>query len=447
MSAPARVSVRTLGCKVNRAESESLVEELVNEGAVLCDGTAADVVIVNTCTVTAEADAKARKAVRQALKACGGPVVVTGCLAAIDAAGLAAIDSRVIVEPEKALVAGRVRAFACGIGAGGPALRQASAGETRPLRGHPSLQDSLRTPHPDAPYGAPTLRTRVAVKVQDGCDHRCSYCIVPDARGSSRSVSAHDVVAHVAALVAGGTAEVVLTGVNIGRYTDGPAAPDLAALVGMVADTGIERIRVSSIEPLDLTDRLLSRLGSHPAVLPHLHVPLQAGCDRTLLAMRRGYGTEAFAGAIERAREALPGLSVTTDVIVGFPGETPDDFQESLAFVEACGFSRLHVFRYSPRVGTPAASMPGTVDPEETASRALEMRGLGERLATARARGRIGGTARVLVERCGDGCVEGLSEDYIRVRATGVGNDRVRRGDVVTVSLVSEERGWLLGLV
>lgn len=413
-----RVAVRTLGCKVNRTESEALVEELLGAGALVVDEADADVVVVNTCTVTAEADAKARKAVRQALRASQEPiVVVTGCLAAVDAEGLKTLGSRVVVEADKTLLAAAVLARVAG--SGGARLSGAGA-------------------DPRA------FRTRATVKVQDGCDHRCTYCIVPDARGDPVSVRTAEVVGRVAALHAGGTAEVVLTGVNIGRYRDpSGGARDLAALVEAVAATGIERIRISSIEPMDLTRRLLSTLASIPAVMPHLHVPLQSGCDRTLLAMGRGYDTAAYADAIAAARGALPGLAITTDVIVAFPGETAADFAGSLAFVEACGFSRLHVFRYSPRPGTPAERMDGRLDPREAADRARAMRALGEQLAATHARGRVGGRAGVLVERVERGVATGTSEDHLRVRVRLPDDDSesVHPGEVLDVELTAAERG------
>ncbi len=441
-TAPAlTVAVRTLGCKVNRTESETLAEELLGSGTVVVDDQdAADVVVINTCTVTAEADAKARKAVRHALRAAREPVVVvTGCLASMDPQGLKALDSRVVVEQDKTLLAKAV-AEAAGI-RGGPALRQASAGEPSPLRGVPGLQNSRRTPA-DSGLTARAFRTRTTVKVQDGCDRRCTYCIVPDARGNPRSVPAADLIGRVAALRAGGTREVVLTGINIGRYSDAPAAPDVASLIGALAETGIERIRVSSIEPLDLTPRLLETLAPIPAVMPHLHVPLQSGCDRTLAAMGRGYDRAAFADALTRARAAIPGLALTTDVIVGFPGETDADFAESLAFVEACGFAKLHVFRYSARPGTPAADLPDRPDPRCVAERARAMRALGEHLAAAYAHSRVGGRASVLVERLGGFTFAGTSEDYLHVTVRVADSDVLpRSGDVVAVDITAAERG------
>jgi threonylcarbamoyladenosine tRNA methylthiotransferase MtaB len=421
-----RVSVRTLGCKVNRAESEALAEELLAAGAELVDPGDAEVIVVNTCTVTGEADAKCRKAVRQALAQPLDPtVVVTGCMAAIDSPSLLELGPRVVVEPDKTRVVQTILAPRVGGGGeGGLLLRQASAGalgaagSSAAGRRLPRLQNSPQTPSATASAGRPRFRTRVAVKVQDGCEHRCAYCIVPDARGPVRSTPADAIVSRVEDLVASGTAEVVLTGVNLGRYNH--INTSLSDLISQVAATGIRRIRLSSIEPLDLTPPFLATLSAIPQVMPHLHVPLQSGCDRTLEAMRRGYDTGAYADALARARKALPGLAVTTDVIAGFPGETDEDFEESFRFVEDIGLAKLHVFRYSKRAGTPAAVMPQQVPPPLKAARAERLRHLSERLERAHARGRVGTSAEVLVERLDGSGAVGTSEDYLRVRIPAV---------------------------
>jgi threonylcarbamoyladenosine tRNA methylthiotransferase MtaB len=411
-----RVALRTLGCKVNRAESESVAESLLGRGVELVAAAAdADVVVINTCTVTGEADAKARKAVRRALGAGAGPiVVVTGCLAALDPDGLARLGRRVVVEADKSRVVARVAE----------------------VLGHDALGTAAGTRGPAPARTDSGFRTRVMVKVQDGCDHRCSYCIVPDARGAPRSVPAAQVVRRVSELACAGTREIVLTGVNIGRYAD--EGTDLGGLVERVGATGVPRIRISSIEPLDLTHDLLETLSCTPALLPHLHVPLQSGCDRTLQEMLRGYGTAVFADALRRARAALPGLAVTTDVIVGFPGETDDDFAESLAFVEACAFAKLHVFRYSKRPGTPAAGLPGHVDPRELTERAARMRALGDDLAARYACSRLGQTADLLVESIHGPSAHGTTEDYLRADTDAAG---LSEGEVARVRLLSIDNG------
>ncbi|HEY5467587.1 MAG TPA: MiaB/RimO family radical SAM methylthiotransferase [Coriobacteriia bacterium] len=418
-----RVALRTLGCKVNRAESESLAESLRSLGvAVGEDPGPTGTIVVNTCTVTAEADAKARKEVRRALAATQGTVVVTGCLAALEAEMLRALGDRVVVvcdrESLRATVAGIV-----GVG-------DASGGK------------QLATVFGTASGACGTFRTRALVKVQDGCDNRCAYCIVPDARGLSRSVAAAEILRRVEALCVAGTAEIVLTGVNLGRYTDGAAAPDLAALIELLAKTGIARIRLSSIEPPDLTERFLRVLGRTAAVAPHLHVPLQSGSDRTLSRMGRRYDTRAYADALARARAALPGVAVTTDVIAGFPGETDADAADSLAFVARCGFAKLHVFRYSKRAGTPAASTDGQVAAPVKAERARALRELGGALETAYAAGRDGQGADLLVEAVREGVAHGTTGDHLRVT---VCYPDAHAGDLVPVRLGLDDDGSLRG--
>jgi threonylcarbamoyladenosine tRNA methylthiotransferase MtaB len=404
------VAIRTLGCKVNRTESEALAEALLGGDCLVVEEAAgADLVVVNTCTVTGEADAKARKEVRRALAACAGPVVVTGCLASLDAEGLRALGERVIVEADRSALAARVRT-ALGIAA------ERAAGGSRE---------------------GDVFRTRVMLKVQDGCDHRCSYCIVPDARGNPRSVPADRLIDRVRELSSRGTREIVLTGINIGRYSDGIG--NLSHLIGALAETGVARLRLSSIEPLDLDEEMagaLARAGAH--VAPHLHVPLQSGCDRTLIEMRRGYTTAEFAAVLARLRAAIPGLAVTTDVIVGFPGETDEDFAESCAFVESCGFTRLHVFRYSRRAGTPAAGRSDQIEPAVIAARAAGMRALSDRLYRSWLERRNGTAASVLVERVTDDGAFGTTEDGLHVSAAGAG---LAPGDIVAAVLRLDERG------
>lgn len=410
-----RIVLRTLGCKVNRTESEALADALSVECDVVMDAEAdADVVVVNTCAVTGEADAKARKAVRRALERGTATVMVTGCLAVVDPEGLRALGTRVVVEPDRSRLAGHVATLA-GV--------EAARGATPAVR---------------------RGRTRVMVKVQDGCDSRCSYCIVPDARGLPTSVPAEAVVERVSALVAAGAPEVVLTGINIGRYGDGAGAPDLAALVALVAATGIGRVRVSSVEPHDLDDRLLCALAAHQAVVPHLHVPLQSGCDRTLAEMGRRYTTAEFEDVLRRARAALPGLSLTTDVIVGFPGETDEDFAASMAFARRAGFTRLHVFRYSSRRGTPAAERGDQVAATVRSARAREMRALSDALLLDHAQGSVGGITTVCVERVEGGRARGTADDSLQV---SIPADGLQRGAVVRVLIEGVEGRGLLGTV
>lgn len=413
MSEALRVAFHTLGCKVNRTEAEALAADLMGRGVeVVGEGDAA-VVVVTTCTVTAESDHKARKAVRHALRGPARPVVVvTGCLATLDPDGLRALGERVIVEADRQAVADRVA----------EALKAPAYGGARVAR------------------TGPAFRTRRMVKVEDGCDAFCAYCIVPFARGVPRATPLAAVVGEVEELARAGTAEVVLTGISIGRYEwDGVRLPEL---VEAVAATGISRIRLSSIEPDDVDDRLLRVAAATPAFCEHLHVPLQSGCDRTLAEMGRHYDTAAYAAAIERARRALPGCAITTDVLVGFPGETDEDFERTLAFVEEAAFAKLHVFRYSRRAGTRAAERPDQVRPAVIAERARRVRALGARLHERFLEACGGTEAEVLVERISVTEIEGRARNGAVVRAVA---PNARVGELVRVVVRGYEEGRLLG--
>lgn len=406
------VAFRTLGCKVNQVESERIASELTRRTCEVVPEVEADVVVVNTCTVTSEADRKARKEIRRALALPRSPVVVvTGCLASVDSDGLRALGERLVVEADKARVSERVAQLL--------AVDATRAGAVTPS----------------------SARTRVQLLVEDGCDSYCAYCIVPYARGVPRAVPLADVTAEAATLAESGVSEVVLTGINIGRYRDASGA-DLADVVRVVAAAGVPRIRLSSVEPLHLPGRLLEALATTPGVCPHLHLPLQSGSDRVLAAMDRGYDTEGYASVLAEARAAIPGLAVSTDVMVGFPGETPADAVASREFVARSGFMRLHVFRYSRRPGTLAAEMPGQVDPRDKQLRSERLRELGDRLAREYSESRLGGTAEVLVERVADGAAEGTSQDYLKVRFDA--RDAVP-GRLATVRLAEVGDGYVVG--
>lgn len=410
MSGPVPVAFRTLGCKVNRVESDAIATELLGRGCRSADEDEAAVIIINTCTVTGEADAKARKAVRQALRASREPVVVvTGCLAALDADGLRALGERVVVEADTEAVAQRVARMLDL----GPAHVPASAEGARIGEG---------------------FRTRVAVKVQDGCDNFCTYCIVPHARGGPRSRPATEVLTVVASLADSGVREVVLTGINIGGYRDEETGGLPQLCVALASRTGVERIRVSSIEAPGCGADWLDAMVKAPQIVRHFHVPLQSGSDRILQAMGRHYTAERFGEILAEWREKLPDITFTTDVIVGFPGETDEDHAATVEFCERVGFSRLHVFRYSAREGTPAATMPEQVPAEIKARRAEELRELDARLRGRFLESRLGRPVEVLVERIKDGIAEGTTREYLRVRfpADGAG-----AGETVNVLLDS----------
>lgn len=367
-----------------------MASELEAAGAVLVDEAAADAIVVNTCAVTGEAEAKTRKAVRRAAGMPKAPAVVaTGCVASLFSAELSELAPNVVVEANKSLVAGRVLDL-LGLAAG-------SVTDEGGLVSAPT----------------PTGRTRPGVKIQDGCDNRCTYCIVWKARGRGRSLAPEDVLAGIRAAQARGAHEVVLTGINLGSYHwERDGAPDLrlSGLLDLIMEkTDVERVRLSSIEPPDVTPELcdaMARAGER--VAPFLHVCLQSGSDRTLRRMARVYRTDLFRRAVEEARSLVPRLALGTDLIVGFPGETDEDFADSLAFCEEMRFAKMHVFRYSRRPGTPAADFPDQVAPHVMAARGARMRELAGRMRRDEAAGLVGVDDLVVVQYPGRGVSGGL---------------------------------------
>jgi threonylcarbamoyladenosine tRNA methylthiotransferase MtaB len=414
-------AITNLGCKVNAAEMEAAARRLRELGIAIVDGDRpADLVLVNTCTVTAEADAKSRHAVRRARRASPeAPVVVTGCSVQVDRAAFAAVD------PAARLVDNRSK----------DALLD-------------ELEDLLGPDRPtDAPLGRalPTLsgveiegiadgrasveRTRAFVKVQDGCSFFCTYCIIPAARGPERSLPPEAVLSDVGRALAAGHREIVLTGINIGTYDGGwsergfrgahsRSALTLGGLVRRILDeTPVERIRISSIEPQHLDDELLAVWADGaPRTLPHVHLPLQSGDDGVLRRMGRRYGSAEYRRVVERVRAALPGVAVHADAIVGFPTEDDAAWERSIGFIRSLDLAGLHVFRYSARPGTAAIRMGGAVAEPVRKRRAAELLALAADARAGWAAAHVGATARVLLEeRLADGRWAGHAEDHTLV--------------------------------
>ena len=365
-----------LGCKVSMTDAQEIREELVAAGHAEVESARAPLRIVNTCCVTAEAVAKSRKAVRRAART-AERVFVTGCGANLEGAAFEDVAANVTVvrgapEAVPRIVAGWVGDLGC-------------AG-----------------PRPAFP------RTRAYVKIQDGCSFTCSYCVIPQVRGKSRSRRAADVLSDVARRARQGHREVVLTGINLGCFRDRAAGMRLPDLLARAAGVdGIDRVRLSSIEVNHVSDALLGAM-AHPGVARHLHVPMQSGDDGVLAAMRRRYTATAFLRAMGRARERVPGVHLTTDIIVGHPAEDDAAFERTLAAVRAAGFTRVHVFPYSPRPGT-ADGASDPVPAAVKAERSRRLRELGERQARAHRRALRGTRQLVLVETEAG---RGYADDY-----------------------------------
>lgn len=393
-----KIYVAALGCKLNRSEAEEWARQLVSRGCeIVKEPTLADLCILNTCTVTHVAARKSRNFARRYAKANPNTqVVLTGCYAQI--------------SPEEAERLPGVRLVL------GTAAKEHLVDELAERMGLP-----FPNPGSSAPI-APSLRTRTTVKIQDGCDNACTYCVVRIARGHQRSRPAQDVLADILAREAEGCQEIVLTGVHIGAYGH-ERGETLAALVrDILTQTRFPRLRLSSIEPWDFTPELL-KLWENPRLCPHVHLPLQSGCDATLRRMNRRYTTAQFRAQLDAAHAAIPNLAVTTDVIVGFPGEDEAEFTASAQFVADAHLARVHVFPYSVRPDTPAATMPDQVSPSVKGERVQRMLTIGQASAQAFRRPFLGHRMDVLWEQHNGVVWSGLTDNYIHVEA-------IRREDI-----------------
>ena len=406
---PGTVAIETHGCKLNQADSAALARQFAQAGYRLVDTNAdADIVIVNTCTVTATADAKARQALRAARRANPGALVVAaGCYPQRAAEELRRM-------PEVSLVVGNREK---------PELAGMAINELVRRKGEDTLSP-LPSPVGGEGGSAGILRrSRAMVKIQEGCDQVCAYCIVPKVRGRERSIPGDELVTAINRHVADGFREVALTGTQLGTYGFDLDNLDLTRLLARIlAETDLPRLRVSSLQAHEINPGLLE-LWQDPRLCPHFHVPLQSGCDDTLRAMRRRYDCDTYRRSISMIRDRIPDAAVTTDVIVGFPGEDADAHRASVAQVAEMSFADVHVFPYSQRPGTTANYLSGQVDAADKRRRAAEMFAVAEQ-GFADYRSRLAGQTRpVLWETArpaSNGTAmrwSGLTDNYVRVAA------------------------------
>ncbi len=344
-------AILTLGCKVNQYESEAIAEALTAAGVSMRPhDEVCDLYIVNTCTVTAESDRKSRQLVRRFIERNPAAyVLVTGCSAQADAATFAAI-------PGVDAVVGNRRKLA--VAEHALALLASRQKPDAPLVDVPPLEGSDFEPMSITRFG----RTRAYVKIEDGCESRCAYCAIPAARGPIRSKPMEDVLREVRELVAHGCREIVLTGIETGawgRDLGGERLGELLAAVDAIPEIG--RVRLGSLDPTVMTADFAARLAGLRSPAPHFHLSMQSGCSATLARMKRRYNAAQAVAAMERVRAVMPDVQFTTDLIVGFPGETEEEFAETLAFARRARFLHIHVFPYSKRAGTPAADFPEQV--------------------------------------------------------------------------------------
>lgn len=414
------VAIETHGCKLNTADSGRLARELIEAGYRLEDGEgdSPDVFILNSCTVTHAADRKARHAVTRVRRRHPDALIVaTGCYAQRDPERVAAVSGvdLVVSNFEKPRLVARIGERL------GRTLTPCAEGTSRRVDGQL------------------LGRTRASLKIQEGCNQVCAYCIVPRVRGRERTIPSDALVAQVGELERAGCREVVLTGTQLGAYGFEIPGESLAGMLRrLLKETGIPRIRVSSLQPAELRDDLLDLWRTEGAgrLCPHFHIPLQSGSDRVLRLMRRRYTARDFLDAVERVRRTAPKATLTTDVIVGFPTESEEEFQATCDVAAAAGFARMHVFPYSPRPGTTAAHLRPQAPPEVRAERAAVLRSLADEGAAAFRASLVGQVRRVLWET--DAPTRGLSEDYARVELDPeIRTDRARANSIEPVQVTS----------
>ncbi len=405
----ATVAFHTLGCKVNHYETEAIWQLFQQRGyeKVEFDATS-DVYVINTCTVTNTGDKKSRQVIRRAIRKNPDAIIcVTGCYAQTSPAEVMAIPGVDIVvgTQDRVKMLDYIEQF---------------KRERAPINGVGNIMKSRVYEELDVPSF--TDRTRASLKIQEGCNNFCTFCIIPWARGLMRSRDPQEVIKQAQQLVDAGYKEIVLTGIHTGGYGEDLKDYSLARLLEDLEHVrGLKRIRISSIEASQLTDEVIAVIDRSEKVVRHLHIPLQSGSNTVLKRMRRKYTMEFFSERLERLKEIMPGLAVTSDVIVGFPGETEDEFQETYDFIAKHKFSELHVFPYSKRTGTPAARMDDQIDEDVKNDRVHRLIELSDQLAKEYASMFEGDVLEMIPEELEkenpeSGLYVGYTDNYLKVK-------------------------------
>jgi len=427
----ATFAVKFLGCKVSQADATLARRSLLAAGHTEASEAEADLHVINTCCITAEAEAKSRQSVRRSLRS-ADQVLVAGCAVNLNAGQFAELDPRVRpfvgTADEVAVEMGRL---GCADLEHDVLARERASGRTKRTREYRAGE----TPKGIAPA---IPRTRGFIKVQDGCDCHCAYCIIPTVRGEARSRPSSAILSEAAERVGLGQPEMVMTGISVGDYRDPERGLELGELMVAVAQVpGVQRVRLSSVEVIHVKDSLLDALVSEPKVCPHLHVPMQSGDDAVLADMGRHYTSAEYLEHIRRLRAATAGrrdINITTDVIVGFPTEDEAAFQRTLDAVDAAGITRVHVFPYSPRPGTAAVALGDRVAPAEKKRRSQALRGRSELRSRLHRGARLGEPERVLIDKVADAQCSGYTADYTRCYLPIDPADPPRRGTLVDVT-------------
>ena len=409
-----KIAFYTLGCKVNQSDTASMEGIFRRAGYEVVDfGSPADVYLINTCVVTNTGQRKSRQIINRAVR--HNPlslIVVTGCYpqtAPEEVRAIAGVDV-IIGNQERARIVELVE----------------QALENKQTEILDNVQKmTVDTKFEELGVGTETDKTRAFLKIQEGCNQYCTYCIIPYARGPLRSRSLESIRSEVAKLVEAGYKEVVLIGIHLGCYgkelaKEGKHITLYDAVQAVLSVEGMCRVRLGSLESVEVEPLLLELMANEPRLCKHLHLPLQSGCDKILQAMHRPYDTARFTQLLQQIRAQVPDVAITTDIIVGFPGETEEDFATTLAFAEKCGFAKMHIFPYSKRKGTPAEKMPNQVDEAVKGERAARLAAVDEKLHQAMLKQMVGKTEEVLFEQPVDAVhMEGLCGPYLRVVVPG----------------------------
>lgn len=400
-----KVAFYTLGCKVNQYETEAMLEMFEKKGYEGVDSEEyADVYVINTCTVTHMSDRKSRQYIRRVKnKNPNAIIAVVGCYSQVSPEEILEIDdvNLVMGTNDRRTIVEKVESIDCN-------TKLSTVDDIMKVKEFEEIEISQTNG-----------KTRAFIKVQDGCDRFCTYCIIPYARGRIRSRDLNSIIDEVSNLANMGYKEVVLTGIHVASYgKDLKDGSSLLTIIKAVAQIdGIERIRLSSVEPVLFTEEFVDEIKKIDKLVPHYHLSLQSGCDATLKRMNRRYTAEEYKEIVDILRKNIENVAITTDVIVGFPGETNEEFSETLEFLKEIKLMHTHVFKYSPRKGTPAASMENQVDPQMKNLRSSTLLALSTKNFKEFAKDYIGKTMRVLFEeKNNEGYYEGLTDNYMRIK-------------------------------
>ncbi len=424
-------NIVTLGCKVNQYESQAMREDMIRHGYILSDDKdKADITIINSCTVTSVSDAKNRKIINKVRRANpDGIIILTGCMPQAfprESNNFKNCDIVLGNAKRSELI---------------PALEKYIENHSRfiNITEHPCENEIFE----NLSVSSLGEHTRAFIKIEDGCNRFCSYCIIPYARGRVRSKALSDLRTEIENVAANGYKEVVLVGINLSAYGLGEEFDLADAVETACSIDGIERVRLGSIEPEQMDENMISRLAKQKKFCPQFHLSLQSGCDNTLKDMNRHYNSAEYADIVNNLRNAFGNSSMTTDIMVGFAGETEDDFKDSMDFVKSIGFAKVHVFPYSQRKGTKAADAPNQVAPKEKERRAKLMGDLVEASRKDFLESQIGLTEEVLFERLRHGYLEGYTKNYTPVHV--VSDDTSICGTIKSVKLIKVEEDYCVG--